>query len=128
MSNRLKIFSIVYLLLTSVTVLFMLVASFEQFNEKYLPSFMLAQKFALPIILASLAFIFLVFFEPERLERRSNLLFMRIVTAITTVLFFYFVSTVNLKIISEVTMTIYIVEMVATVSVTVFFFLLKPKN
>ncbi len=128
MNNRIKIFSIAYLLITSVTVLVMLVASFEQFNEKYLPSFMLAQKFALPVIAASLAFVFLVFFEPERLERRSNLLFMRVVTVITAVLFLYFVSTVNMKVTSQLTMSIYILELIATIAVTVFFFLHKPKH
>lgn len=128
MNNRIKIFSITYLLTTSVTVLVMLVASFEQFNEKYLPSFMLAQKFALPVIAASLAFVFLVFFEPERLERRSNLIFMRVVMAITAVLFFYFISTINMKATSQLTMSIYILELITTIAVTVFFFLHKPKH
>lgn len=128
MKPRTKIFSIAYLVITSVTVLIMLVESFEQFNEKYLPSFMLAQKFALPIIISSLAFVFLVFFEPERLERRSNLLFMKIVVMITAVLFFYFVSTVNMKITSELTMSIYILELIATIAVAFFFFRHKPKH
>ena len=128
MNNRIKIFSIAYLLITSVTVLVMLVASFEQFNEKYLPSFMLAQKFALPVIAASLAFVFLVFFEPERLERQSNLIFMRIATTITALLFFYFISTVNMKITSEWTMSIYVLELIATIAVAAFFLLHKPKH
>lgn len=128
MNNRIKIFSIAYLVTTSITVLVMLVASFEQFNEKYLPSFMLAQKFALPIIAASLAFVFLAFFEPERLERRSNLLFMRVVTVVTAVLFLYFVSTVNLKVTSEWTMAMYVLELAATIAVAVFFLLHKTKH
>lgn len=108
--------------------LVMLVASFEQFNEKYLPSFLLAQKFALPVIAVALAFVFLLFFEPERLERRSNLLVMKIVTAATAVLFLYFISTVDMKTTSELTMFIYVLEFIATVAVAVFFFLHKPSR
>ncbi len=128
MHNRMKIFSIAYLLITSITVLVMLVASFEQFNEKYLPSFMLAQKFALPIIVAASSFAFLVFFEPERLERRSNLLFMRFVMTVTSILFFYFVSTVNMKVTSELTISVYVLELILSLAVMIFFFLRRPKN
>jgi hypothetical protein len=127
MTLRVKILSLLYLAVTSLTVLVMLVNSFEQFEKKYLPSFMLAQKFALPIIVASLAFIYLVFFEPERMERRSNVRIMRVVMIITTGLFAYFLSSVNMKVTSEASIIIYAVQLAVTVVTTVYFFLLRPK-
>lgn len=128
MNLRSKILSLFYLAVTSLTVLVMLVNSFEQFEKKYLPSFMLAQKFALPIIVASLAFIYFVFFEPERLDRRSNVRAMRVVMIITTGLFAYFLTTVNMKITSDASMVIYAAQMIATFVTTAYFFLLRPKS
>lgn len=128
MTLRVKILSLLYLAVTSLTVLVMLVNSFEQFEKKYLPSFMLAQKFALPIIVASLAFIYFVFFEPERLDRRSNVRAMRIVMVITTGLFAYFLTTVNMKITSEASIVIYGAQMLATIAAVFYFFLLRPKS
>ena len=128
MSLRAKILSLFYLAVTSLTVLVMLVNSFQQFEKKYLPSFMLAQKFALPIIVASLAFIYFVFFEPERLDRRSNVLVMRAVMIITAGLFAYFLTTVNMKVTSDTAMFIYAAQMVATFVTTAYFFLLRPKS
>ncbi|MHB1049243.1 MAG: hypothetical protein ACYC09_04110 [Bacteroidota bacterium] len=127
MTLRVKILSLLYLAVTSLTVLVMLVNSFEQFDKKYLPSFMLAQKFALPIIVASLAFIYFVFFEPERMERRSNVRIMRVVMIITTGLFAYFLSSVNMKVTSEASIIIYAVQLAVTVVTMVYFFLLRPK-
>lgn len=127
MTLRAKILSLLCLAVTSLTVLVMLVNSFEQFDKKYLPSFMLAQKFALPIIVASLAFIYFVFFEPERMERRSNVRVMRVVMIITTGLFAYFLSSVNMKVTSEASIIIYAVQLAVTVVTTVYFFLLRPK-
>lgn len=128
MTLRVKILSLIYLAVTSLTVLVMLVNSFELFEKKYLPSFMLAQKFALPIIVASLAFIYFVFFEPERLDRRSNVRAMRAVMIITTGLFAYFLTTVNMKVTSDASMFIYAAQMVATIVATAYFFLLRPKS
>jgi hypothetical protein len=128
MTLRVKILSLTYLAVTSLTVLVMLVNSFELFEKKYLPSFMLAQKFALPIIVASLAFIYFVFFEPERMERRSNIRAMRVVMIITTGLFAYFLTTVNMKVTSDASMFIYAAQLVATVVTTVYFLLLRPKS
>ena len=128
MNLRTKILSLLYLAVTSLTVLVMLVNSFEQFEKKYLPSFMLAQKFALPIIVASLAFIYFVFFEPERLDRRSNVRAMRAVMIITTGLFAYFLTTVNMKVTSDASIFIYAMQLATTVVTTVYFFLLRPKS
>ena len=88
---------------------------------------MLAQKFALPIIIASLTFIYFVFFEPERMERRSNVRIMRVVMIITTGLFAYFLSSVNMKVTSEASIIIYAVQLAVTVVTMVYFFLLRPK-
>ncbi|MBI2429946.1 MAG: hypothetical protein HYV29_14350 [Ignavibacteriales bacterium] len=128
MHTRLKIFSIAYLLITSITVLVMLVASFEQFNEKYLPSFMLAQKFALPIVISAMAVAFLTFFEPEWLELRKTLVGMRIILTLTLVLFSFFLKTVNLKITSETTIIIYLLQWVATLATTFQFFRMKSNK
>ena len=127
-SVRVKIFSLVYLIVTSLVVLVMLVNSFEQFDKKYLPSFMLAQKYALPIIVTSLTFVFLVFFEPERLQRRSTILFMKIISVITVLLFAYFLSSVNLKETAEYTVLLYCVELLLTAAITVYFFTLRPHS
>lgn len=128
MNLRIKILSLLYLAVTSLTVLVMLVNSFEQFEKKYLPSFMLAQKFALPIIAASLAFVYFVFFEPERLERRSNVRIMRVALVITTGLFAYFLTTVNMKVTPDASLAIYAAELLATIAATLYFFLLRPKS
>lgn len=128
MNNRIKIFSIMHLIISSVTVLVMLVESFEHFNEKYLPSFMLGQKFALPIILTALAFVFLVFFEPERLERRSNMLVMKLVMIATVLLFFFFITTLQRETTSPVTLAVYFVQLLSTITATFFFLTIKTKN
>jgi cell division protein FtsW (lipid II flippase) len=126
MNTPVKIFSIVYLMVTSLAVLVMLVNSFEQFDKKYLPSFLLAQKYALPIIATSLSFVFLVFFEPERLQRRSNIRFMKIISIITVVLFAYFLSSVNLKETATISMLLYCLQLILTIATAAYFFTLRP--
>jgi hypothetical protein len=128
MNTRVKIFSIVALIVTSLTVLVMLVNSFEQFDRKYLPSFLLAQKYALPIIITSLAFVFLVFFEPERLQRRSNVMVMKYAAVLTAALFAYFLSTVNLKETSGLAILLYCVQLITTIATAAYFFTLRPQS
>ena len=99
-----------YVIISSVTVLTMLVTSFEQFQEKYLPSFIAAQKFALPVVLSAMAVAYLFFFEPERLVQKKTLVVMRIVLFVTLALFSYYVTTVNMKIISQLTMGLFVVQ------------------
>jgi membrane-bound acyltransferase YfiQ involved in biofilm formation len=128
MNTRVKIFSIVALIVTSLTVLVMLVNSFEQFDRKYLPSFLLAQKYALPIIIASLAFVFLVFFEPERLQRRSNVMVMKYAAVLTAALFAYFLSTVNMKETSGLAILLYCVQLIMTIATAAYFLTLRPQS
>lgn len=121
MKTKEKIIAVAYVFVSSVTVLVMLTAWFEQFQEKYLPSFLAAQKFALPVVISALAVAYLFFFEPERLAQKKTLAVMRIALAITLLLFSYFLTTVNMKITSEITMGLYIMQWGMIVAMTVWF-------
>lgn len=125
-TTRVKIFSGLYLALTSLAMLEMLVDAFEGFHGKYLPSFMLAQKFALPVMLLALSFLFLTFFEPERLARRSTVMVMRAASLLTTGLFAWFVGTLDAATFSGWTAVIHSAELLATAAVTVYFVRLRP--
>lgn len=125
MNTILRVLSIAYLAVTSMTVLIMLVETFEQFDEKYFPSFILAQKFALPIILTSLAFVFLVFFEPERLRVKKTIAVMKFAMLVTSGLFTVFLTTVNLNLTSGSSIVMYLLQWIVTLAVTIQFFRLK---
>jgi len=125
-TTRVKVFSGIYVALTSLSMLEMLVDAFEGFHGKYLPSFMLAQKFALPVMLLALSFLFLTLFEPERLARRSTVTVMRIASLVTTVLFSWFVRTLDADAFSGWTAVIHSAELLATAAVTLYFFRLRP--
>ena len=111
-----------YLIVSSVTVLIMLVTSFEQFQEKYLPSFLAAQKFVLPIVLSAMAVAYLFFFEPDRLAQKKTLVVMRIAMMITLGLFSYYISTVTVEIVSGTGMALFIAQWLMIAIVTGFFF------
>lgn len=125
-TTRVKIFSGLYLALTSLAMLEMLVDAFEGFHGKYLPSFMLAQKFALPVMLLALSFLFLTLFEPERLARRSTVIVMRAASLLTTGLFAWFAGTLDAATFSGWTAVIHSAELLATAAVTVYFVRLRP--
>ena len=120
------ILAISYILVSCVTVLVMLVTSFEQFQEKYLPSFLAAQKFALPVVLSAMAAGYLFFFEPERLAQKRTLVVMRIAMIITLGLFSYYFTTIDMKAISEITLVLFVVQWITTVVMTGFFFKKHP--
>ena len=101
----------------------MLTTSFNLFNEKYLPSFMLAQKFALPIILSAMAITYLTFFEPERLLNKIIMLFTKIGFALTLGLFAFYIFTLNSVTASGMTLTVYWIQLVATALITLSLFL-----
>ncbi len=117
-----KILTPVYLLISSVTVLVMLTTSFELFNEKYLPSFMLAQKYALPIILSAMAAAYLTFFEPERLQDKRTMLGARIGFVITLGVFAFYLFTLDTTTVSGMTLAVYWVQLFATAAATISLF------
>jgi hypothetical protein len=122
MKTKEKILALIYVGVTSITILVMLVTSFEQFHEKYLPSFLAAQKFVLPVIVSAMAVAYLFFFEPERLAQKKTLMIMRVVMIITLGLFSYYLTTIDVKLISVVVVTVFVLQWIMTVIVTLFFF------
>ncbi len=128
MNRKSKIFAVVYLAVTSITVLVMLTTSFEQLDEKYLPAFMLGQKYVLPLIISAMAIAFLFFFEPVRLQNKRTINIMRITMVFILLIFSFFLTTVNMKVTSEMTMTVYLLQWVITLAATIQFLLMKNKK
>ena len=122
MNLKEKILASAYIIVSSITLLVMLVISFEQFQEKYLPSFLAAQKFALPVVLSASAVAYLFFFEPERLAQKSTLVVMRIAMIITLGLFSFFLSTVDRNSASETSLALFAVQWLMITAMTVLFF------
>ena len=125
MEKYAKIFTGIYVVVCSVTVLVMLTTSFALFNSKYLPSFMLAQKYALPLVVSAMAVVFLTFFEPERLTQRRTVVLMRIVMALTFLIFTYYLTTLDTAANSAETLTVFGVQWLATLAETFFFLQIK---
>lgn len=123
--EKTKIVALLYGAVCSVTVLVMLTTTFTQFEEKYFPSFMLAQKYALPLIVSAMALIFLAFFEPERLQQQQTITFMRVVMVLTLLVFTYYLSTLNAIDEALATLIVYATQWLATIITTVYFFTLK---
>ena len=125
MSTKSKLNAGIYTGICSITVLVMLTTSFELFNEKYLPSFMLAQKYALPLIISAMAIVFLTFFEPERLSQRITLIVMRALMTLTFLIFSFYMISLDWKESSVGTMIVFIVQWAATLFEMIYFFTLK---
>jgi hypothetical protein len=125
MTTNSKITAGLYVVICSITVLVMLTTSFEMFNGKYFPSFMLAQKYALPLIISAMAIVFLTFFEPERLSQKSTLTVMRTLMVLTLAIFTFYMTTLDMTQTSTGTLIIFILQWAATLFETVYFFLLK---
>jgi hypothetical protein len=121
-----KVVALLYGAVSSVTVLVMLTTTFHLFKEKYLPSFMLAQKYALPLLVSAMALVFLAFFEPERLAQQRTVTVMRIVMALTLAVFTYYLTTLNAMDESLATLIVYGTQFLATVFALYFFFTLRP--
>ena len=117
----------IFIGLTSITVLVMLVSSFDANKAKYLPAFLQAQKYVLPLILTGMAVGYVIFFEPERLRHRGTQLFMQSLLVVTTGLFIYFFATLNFSPVSVGTVVVYILQILALLAVTIFFFS-QPKK
>ncbi len=122
MKNLRNVSAIIYIIICSVTVLVMLTTSFELFNEKYLPSFMLAQKYALPIILSAMAAAYLTFFEPERLFDKKIMLWVKTGFVITLGVFAFYLFTLDTTTISGMTLAVYWVQLFATAAATLSLF------
>ncbi|MFZ4622111.1 MAG: hypothetical protein ACOYNS_16245 [Bacteroidota bacterium] len=125
MSTNVKILTGIYTLVCSVTVLVMLTTSFELFNEKYFPSFMLAQKYALPLAVSAMAVVFLTFFEPERLSQRGTVVIMRFVMALTLLIFTYYLTTLDSSVNSAGTLIVFGAQWLATLVETFYFLQIK---
>ncbi len=121
MNKNIKILTGIYAMVSSVTVLVMLTTSFDLFNKKYLPSFMLAQKYALPLIVSAMAVVFITFFEPERLLQRRSVVVMRFVLALTLLIFTYYLTTLDTAANSAVTLTIFGIQWIATLILTFYY-------
>ena len=121
MEKYAKIFTGIYVVVCSVTVLVMLTTSFALFNSKYLPSFMLAQKYALPLVVSAMAVVFLTFFEPERLTQRRPVVIMRFVMAMTFLIFTYYLTTLDTASNSAETLTVFGIQWVVTLAETFLF-------
>lgn len=103
----------------------MLTTSFELLKEKYLPSFMLAQKYALPLIISAMAVAFLTFFEPERLQDKKTLMVMRILMSVVLLIFTYYITSLNIKEYSEGTLVVFVIQWFAVLFETVYFSVMK---
>lgn len=123
-----KMFATVYLFTSSITVVVMLNTSFEQFGEKYLPSFLAAQKFVLPVILSAMAVGYLFYFEPERLLKKGAVRFLNALLSITVILYSYYLTTVDLTATSIGTMMLFLLQWIATMGMTMFSFFLHSKE
>jgi hypothetical protein len=125
MKEKSKVVALLYGVVSSVTVLVMLTTSFALFNQKYLPSFMLAQKYALPLVISAMALLFLAFFEPERLRQQNTITVMRIAMVVTLAIFTYYLTTLNVIDESLATLIVYATQWLVTLVSTIFFFTLK---
>jgi len=125
MKTKEKTLAAAYILISSITVLVMLNDWFEQFQEKYFPSFIAAQKFALPLVVSALAVAYLFFFEPERLTQKKTLVVMRIVMGITLGLFSFYLTTIDTTITSSASLGLFVVQWGMIVTMTGLF--LKKK-
>ena len=125
MKNFRGITAVIYVIICSITVLVMLTTSFELFKEQYLPSFMLAQKYALPLIISAMAVAFITFFEPERLQQKKTLNVMQLLMAVTFAIFSYYLTSLDMKETSTGTLIVFIVQWCATLFEAVYFFILN---
>lgn len=128
MDKRSKIFAGIFLMISSISVLVMLTTSFELFNSKYLPSFILAQKYAFPIIISAMAIMYVTFFEPERVTEKRTLVIMRSILLVTLLIFTFFLTTINLKVTSGLTISIYLLQWLALLAMSFRFFMVYKQK
>jgi hypothetical protein len=113
MSKKIQILTIAYLVVSFITAIVMLVTSFEMFHEKYLPAFMISQKFTLPVILSAMGLLFITFFEPQGYKNKTVGTIFLLFFILTLVLFTYYFAALPLTEISSLTKTIFSVQIIA---------------
>ena len=82
----------VYVSYSSILMLVMLFNNFEQAQEKFLPAFIQSQIYVLPMILSALALAFLVFFEPDAMQKKNVITLFRGGFMVTLVIFAKYLS------------------------------------
>lgn len=117
-----RIITGIYIIITCITILVMLVSTYTVMQEKFYPAFIVVQEFTLPLVIALLAVSYLVFFEPERLVQKKTLVVMRILLTVTITLFCYFCVRLDFTKISGATETVYILQFISLLAVSVIFF------
>jgi len=128
MTKKAEVLAILTGVVTSVTVLVMLTTTFDLLEKKYFPSFMLAQKYALPLVVAAMAQVFLAFFEPERLVQRSTIIVMRIGMLVILGIFSYYLTTLNAVDESLATLIVYGAQWLTLLYGTIVFFTTKAQE
>jgi hypothetical protein len=113
MSKKIQISTLIYLVISGITSLVMLVTSFEMFHEKYLPAFMLSQKFTLPVVLSAMGLLFITFFEPEKYFNKSVLTVFLFFFLLTLGLFLYYFATLPMPELSSLTKAVFLLQIVA---------------
>lgn len=117
-----RIITGIYIIVTCITILVMLVSTYTVMQEKFYPAFIIVQEFTLPLVIALLAVSYLVFFEPERLVQKKTLVVMRILLTVTITLFCYFCVRLDFTKISGATETVYFLQFISLLAVSVIFF------
>jgi hypothetical protein len=122
-----KILPAVYIALSSVTALVMLVTSFEFFNEKYMPAFLMGQKFVLPVVLSILSVLYIFFFDPESLLNRRVRFSLLTGHILVLGIFAFYVITLDVSKVSGPTLALFIIQLGAICGVTILFSF-SPRN
>ncbi len=122
-----QILTVIYLAVTSIVTLIMLFNAFEQSGEKYFPAFMLSQIYAMPLLLSALSLTFLVFFEPEKLQKKSVVFAFRIIFAAMIMLFGKYLSLQFENSLSAAMIVVLVTEEILILLVTLSFFSIKNK-
>lgn len=123
-----KILPAVYIALSSVTVLVMLVTSFEFFNEKYMPAFLMGQKFALPVVLSILSVLYIFFFDPESMLNRRVRFSLLAGHIFVLGIFAFYVITLDVSKVSGPTLALFIIQLGAICGMTILFSFSPPNN
>lgn len=125
MEKKTKAAALLYGAVTSVTVLVMLNTTFALFKEKYFPSFMLAQKYALLPVIAAMMLLFLAYFEPERLRQQRTITLMRVTMTAALALFTVYLFSLDYLQEELSTVIVYGAQWLVTLLVTLHFFSYK---
>ena len=124
----LRILTILYAAVSSLVTLIILVNAFDSSGKKYVPAMIIANKFAFPILISALALFFLVFFEPEAMNKKSVITIFKILFLFTLIVFGYYTVQQFTHAVSFVALGIFCVEEILLMLVTVLFFQIKTRD